>query len=1654
MSNPIIQPGQSLVYLNFLGERTLSIGYAGQEPSTVMRIRPDGTNDTTSAVFPKADTWVSIWLYPDGNIKQYESQKADGSHVNIIFAQPAQGAEKTFGPDSRFTHGEVTFISTETAEGAVTEKTFDDGMLTDYSLTSGTFSLIANYNTQNNGASIHLTTAAHDIVQTGAGTINRLIGLDGGSLIGQDGASLIGQDGASLIGQDGASLIGQDGASLNQLSVLSLIGQDGGSLIGQDGATLFDIGGGSASMLSSAWSIQGGSLIASGSASLIGQDGATFAGNLISTFRGYSLLSTTSLNPTQGTSGNDILTGGGGNETFYTGTGADTVFGNGGDDRAVFGDISKTYPFDNFDGGSGTDTLVIDFSSATNRVIYRTGVENSPKIGVADSYLVVGSAGGERVFFKNVEQFEITGSNYNDELRGGSGKDILLGGGGDDLFRAGPGDVVNGGSGNDHVILTMTQVSALTAAARAAAATEQGWTMADGTKLISIEAISVEAGNGNDVYNLIGTRTSGTGPGIFSGNGGDDTFKVDLPNSDTAYFNGGSGDDLLVMDWSAATTDITFYEGNGAAGQLGYRADKYAGSTTQYVLDYREVERFELYGGSGDDTLRGSTGNDKADAGTGRDEVDLGKGTDTLVVDWDLVARDNYSGTSSIPYHSALNTNYDPTQFMGTRLTGSLATGYSGAFGFWADDYNVSNNTDDRIDFKGIENFNLTLGKGRDHVATGDGDDIIVGNGGSDWYITGKGFDQIDAGNGYDVRWEADKSAANAMLIDLNQETFSYTIGNRTALIKGVDLLGSDANHRFRTGAGNDFIVTQDFGAADYINTGAGNDLVKARGGLDYIDMGTGSDTLVVDYAGFSYDPVAFASFAGSLSAGYSGRLNLGTQGGVVFAGVENFDIRLAQDSRDNSIKTGSGNDSVSVLRGTATVDLGAGTDRLIIDWSDVGYQVTGSALTGSASKGYSGSIDTPASGGYGGKVTFKGVESFDIKLGFGDDELRNGWGSDNFDGGQGIDLLRYSGKMSSYDIKTLNGVTTITRDGVADTVRNFEEIRFDNGSYVLGDIQSADRKTRGELAVGTTTSAVIDYSKRYTGDLGDQDWFAVNLTAGKTYEFVMNAASGSSVNPYIAGLYQLGGAFAGTVDDNSGGGVNAKITFTASSSGVYYIALTGGGSTTGAYTITAREATPPTITSLAGGDTASIAMAENGTAVAQVKATDPDAGAEITYTIAGGADASKFTINAKTGALSFKTAPNFELPTDTGKNNVYDVVVKAADQSGLSDTQAIAVTVTNVNEAPAIVSAGAGATAAVSVAENGTAVMTVTAVDPDVGAKVTYTIAGGADASMFTIDAKTGALAFKSAPNFELKADANGNGVYDVVVKAADQSGLFDTQALAVTVTNINEAPTITSNGGGATAAISFAENGTAVTKVAATDVDAGSKIVYAISGGADASKFTIDAKTGALAFKTAPDFELPTDAGKNNVYDVIVRASDGTLSDTQSIAVKVTDVKGITKTGTASNDTINGTIEADTLSGGAGNDTIKGLSGADKIAGGTGRDMLYGGVDTAKDIFVFLKGDTGSTSASADQIFDFRSGIDKIDLSGIDADPAKGVQDLRFVTDFALPTKTQADGQFRIVDEGANVSIYIDYDGNNTTDAMIKVVNVGSLVFSDFIL
>ncbi|UVK97490.1 VCBS domain-containing protein [Pseudomonas sp. B21-048] len=445
---------------------------------------------------------------------------------------------------------------------------------------------------------------------------------------------------------------------------------------------------------------------------------------------------------------------------------------------------------------------------------------------------------------------------------------------------------------------------------------------------------------------------------------------------------------------------------------------------------------------------------------------------------------------------------------------------------------------------------------------------------------------------------------------------------------------------------------------------------------------------------------------------------------------------------------------------------------------------------------------------------------------------------------------------------------TVLSADGTATAVT--VTINGSNDAAVLSSASVTLTETNAPLtATGTLTISDIDSAATFVTQTN---------TAGANGTFAINTAGNWS--------YTANSAF-----DALNVGDSLTDTFTV---------LSADGTAT-AVTVTINGSNDaPTITSNGGGTTASVSVAENTTAVTTVVATDVDLPAQtLSYSIVGGADAAKFSIVSGTGTLSFVSAPNFEAPTDSGTNNVYDVIVRASDGT-LFDDQALAVSVTGVNDnTPVITSNGGGATASVNVAENTTAVTTVTATDADLPAQtLSYSIVGGADAAKFSIVSGTGALSFVSAPNFEAPTDSGTNNVYDVIVRASDGT-LFDDQALAVSVTGVNDnTPVITSNGGGATASVNVAENTTAVTTVTATDADLPVQTLnYSIlnTAGTDFSKFSIS-PSGVLTFKSAPDYENAQDVGGadgDNAYVVDVLVADGNGgTDTQTITVNVQNV------------------------------------------------------------------------------------------------------------------------------------------------------------------
>ena len=335
----------------------------------------------------------------------------------------------------------------------------------------------------------------------------------------------------------------------------------------------------------------------------------------------------------------------------------------------------------------------------------------------------------------------------------------------------------------------------------------------------------------------------------------------------------------------------------------------------------------------------------------------------------------------------------------------------------------------------------------------------------------------------------------------------------------------------------------------------------------------------------------------------------------------------------------------------------------------------------------------------------------------------------------------------------------------------------------------------------------------------------------------------------------------------------------------------------------------------------AAFSLAENITAVGTVTATDPDGADSVTSFALSGTDAALFQITSA-GVLTFKAAPDFEAPKGGANDNSNSYALTVTGTGGAGDraltaTQDLTVSVTDANEAPAITSS-----ATFSLAENTTAVGTVTAADPDAADSVTGYSLSGTDAALFQITS-AGVLTFKAAPDFEApKGGANDDSnTYTFTVTVTGGAGdraLTAAQTLTVSVTDANETPTFTSS-----PTFSLAENTTAVGTVAATDPDATDSVTgYSLSG-TDAALFAITS-AGVLTFKAAPNFEAPK-GGTNddsNSYALTVTvtggAGDRALTATQDLTVTVTDANeapAITSSATfslAENTTAVGTVTA----------------------------------------------------------------------------------------------------------------------------------------------
>ena len=126
-------------------------------------------------------------------------------------------------------------------------------------------------------------------------------------------------------------------------------------------------------------------------------------------------------------------------------------------------------------------------------------------------------------------------------------------------------------------------------------------------------------------------------------------------------------------------------------------------------------------------------------------------------------------------------------------------------------------------------------------------------------------------------------------------------------------------------------------------------------------------------------------------------------------------------------------------------------------------------------------------------------------------------------------------------------------------------------GTYRVG---VTDRGARDDFAATASTTGAVALNGSSTGNIetsGDQDWFAVSLTAGQNYRFDLRGAptsNGTLSDTLIAGLYTSAGTLIGSTTNDDFGGLNSQVTYTAVTTGTYYVAAAAYGSNIGTYTL------------------------------------------------------------------------------------------------------------------------------------------------------------------------------------------------------------------------------------------------------------------------------------------------------------------------------------------------------------------------------------------------------------------------------------------------------------------------------------------------------
>lgn len=625
-------------------------------------------------------------------------------------------------------------------------------------------------------------------------------------------------------------------------------------------------------------------------------------GNGADTFDGYSLD-----NGVGATGGVDSLSGGGGADLFlfnseYSlvsgtvdgGTGTDTVRAYGFDlGSLVFSNV-EVLSIESYSFGAQISQLnqfatITTTLSPTQRLrIYGLGAGGT----IDFSTRITGGLSLEYSGFSNTSGFNVTGTGNDDVFQNSVYDDVAYGGAGNDSFTAaynnfssgGGVDAMYGGAGND------------TFTVRRQAGSIDGGSGSD--TVIAYQFSSGGIYSTGDLSTLTFTNVERliSGPAITYSllsqlnsfqtiTGGDDTkwIKFDL--------SGGPGGAIDFAPKLKKPGEHIFFRAFNATSAV--QVNGTAGDDLLGGSDFADT----LTGGDGNDTLDGDGDADTLIGGAG-DDIYQTDGTDTLIETLAGAA----GGIDTV--RSAVS--FDLTS--SARLQGEFENLTLNGFG-------ASNGYGNHLD-------NILIGSGYDN--------ILDGRGGADFMRGGTGNDTYFVDNVGDVVQEIDWRNDGT---DTVRSSISFDLSDPTKAIGFIEklvLLGTGNSNG--TGNGLDNVVTGNAGN-NVLNGNGGNDQLVGRDGDDTLLGGDGEDRLMGGNGADVLDGGAGVDRAvyGDATAGLTADLrvaanNTGIAAGDTYLSVED----LSGSNFNDSLRGNNGGNTIWGLDGNDRIFGNAGNDRLV----------------------------------------------------------------------------------------------------------------------------------------------------------------------------------------------------------------------------------------------------------------------------------------------------------------------------------------------------------------------------------------------------------------------------------------------------------------------------------------------------------------------------------------------------------------------------------------------------------------------------------------------------------------------------------------------------------------------------------------------------